>query len=800
MQLGINGFGRIGRVILRACLQKPDLEVEKRIKIFHEKVPANIPWQTAGVHYVIEASGMFTTLEKASGHLASESVRRVILTAPSVDVFMLILGVNDDKLEHSAPIVKVLEDSFGLAEGFVTSIHAMTPSLKPLDGLCLRGKHWRDHRSIHQNIIPAMTGACKALGKIIPKVKDKLGGLAFRVPIVNVSVLDITIRLNSNTTLQEIIKKVENASKTDLKGIIRISIDNAVSSDFIGETHSCILDADSSLQLKTNFFKLICWYENEYSYACRVIDTIVFIENLSRTVHYIPNAVTKKGSKQHTDCSRKEISSSISQDTGLKFNSSRNIVLKKPLSPQLSNKTQTSLTKRNEFFKIWNEERMLLKPDVRQNRNSFFHSCISITPKNIEQMDSVKAKDRLEMLKKEFSKMVNVTESLLKKSNVETFHSKTEYKKEKDLSENNIKLDNGREILSDCSNLTQNMGDCKSDGSPINDSRNCAIFDVVTQINKEGNKDKTKTCDDIKVAKTTPLVNENKSFEKQEPIENQMNSLKRKLLKTDALITIQDTSLVNKNEGNDKVIKSIRIKKEERDEKIQHANTSDKEFKSVIKTNSSVQISKKLISELNNTCKLYGNIKKSTSKSHLSVEQDCNELKCCEKKVVDLNFNKSIDNKFLPRDNEDIMKSLSIPDRISPERYSIVSDRTSKCGSPGNRSLTISNVETYSRKEDIYDKLDSVSGTDSNNSFQIHERKSQVLDLSDLTTSLEDIGRLDKICKIIEISDELSNKLFAALDSTDEIQITKKKWSFKDLCEKIKLDDFCDTVFGKSSI
>ncbi|KOB73761.1 Multivalent antigen sj97-GAPDH [Operophtera brumata] len=129
------------------------------------------------------------------GHLACDGVRRVIVTAPSVDVPMIILGVNENKL-GIAPIIKVLEDSFGVAEGFITSIHALTPSLKPLDGLCLRGKHWRDHRSILQNIIPASTGACKALGKIIPELKDKLSGLAFRVPIVNVSVLDLTIRAN----------------------------------------------------------------------------------------------------------------------------------------------------------------------------------------------------------------------------------------------------------------------------------------------------------------------------------------------------------------------------------------------------------------------------------------------------------------------------------------------------------------------------------------------------------------------------------------------------------------------------
>ncbi|XP_073961976.1 uncharacterized protein [Choristoneura fumiferana] len=241
INVGINGFGRIGRVIFRTCCQHPDIEVaaindpaielpyicylikfdsthgkykgnisyednvikinDHSIMVFHQKAPCDIPWQKADVQYVIEASGMFTNMEKASGHLASDGVRRVLVTAPSSDVPMLILGVNQDRISSDvkvvsctsstlyclAPIIKLLQDAFGVGEGFVTSIHAMTPSLKPLDGLCIRG-------NIHQNIIPAATGACKALGRIIPAVRDKLAGLAFRVPIVNVSVLDLCIR------------------------------------------------------------------------------------------------------------------------------------------------------------------------------------------------------------------------------------------------------------------------------------------------------------------------------------------------------------------------------------------------------------------------------------------------------------------------------------------------------------------------------------------------------------------------------------------------------------------------------
>ncbi|XP_047992123.1 glyceraldehyde-3-phosphate dehydrogenase-like isoform X3 [Leguminivora glycinivorella] len=263
IKVGINSFGRIGRVIFRTCTEHEDIEVSAindpaidleymcylmkfdsthgkfpgtvlhegdvikvnghSIKVFHHKAPADIPWQDAGVQYVVEASGMFTSVGKASGHLTSVGVRRVVITAPSADAPMLILGVNENTIQPDmkvvscasstlyclAPIIKVLEDAFGVDDGFVTSIHAMTPSLKPLDGLCVRGKHWRDHRSIVQNIIPAATGACRALGKIIPNCKDKLAGLAFRVPVVNGSVLDMTLR---SVTLQERSTKTKHHS------------------------------------------------------------------------------------------------------------------------------------------------------------------------------------------------------------------------------------------------------------------------------------------------------------------------------------------------------------------------------------------------------------------------------------------------------------------------------------------------------------------------------------------------------------------------------------------------------------
>ncbi|CAH2984003.1 unnamed protein product [Chilo suppressalis] len=746
--LGINGFGRIGRVILRACLQKPDFEItaindpaidvqyicylikydsthgkfngsvshnkdeiivnDKRIKIFHEKLPANIPWHAAGVHYVVESSGMFTTMEKASGHLANESVRRVIVTAPSVDVFMLILGVNDDKLHTGqkviscasstmyclAPIVKVLEDSFGVADGFVTSIHAMTPSLKPLDGLCLRGKvkHWRDHRSIHQNIIPAMTGACKALGKIIPKAKDKLCGLAFRVPIVNVSVLDITIRLNSNTTLQQIIQKVDKASNTELKGIIRISADNAVSSDFIGETHSCILDANSSLQLKANFFKLVCWYENEYSYACRVIDTIIFADNKFSYANTISNISNTEDNAQQTV---------FCHDESCLKRKDRQFVLKKPISSQLCSNTQPLVNKdaknENELYKIWKDEKSTSKPGLRQNENCFFHSCIAITPRNIEQMDSMKAQDRLELLKKEFSKMVNVTESLLKKSYVGSVHSKSDDKAIKHDYENNIELGKSCDVLSDKNKIIEKnkmYGDYKFCISALKErisskEEDCIKCHEVSNTNVQSDPN---TVEDLN-PKNVLLENYLRSNEKKDTTKAQtidpIDSAKGSNLETTEVHTVQvQTSTVNKIEGE--------LSKAKCDNKNTKSKITDKEVRSFVKTNSSVQISKKLISEMNNTCKLYKNVKNSESKLRLTIKRDINELKYTDKRVADRSFNTTVninmhDSQSLAHNEEYLNKPLPKTNGISPERYSIISDRTSKCGSPDSRKKITSN-------------------------------------------------------------------------------------------------------------
>ncbi|XP_039756657.1 uncharacterized protein LOC120631241 [Pararge aegeria] len=718
-RIGINGFGRIGRVIFRTCMESKDLEVtaindpaidieyicylikfdsthgkfksavtfsdgeisinDKKIKVFCEKLPSNIPWQSADVQYVVEASGMFTNLEKASGHLASGNVKRVIVTAPTVDVPMLLLGVNMEQIhaEHKviscasstlyclAPIVKILEDNYGVSEGFITSIHAMTPSLKPLDGLCLKGKHWRDHRSIHQNIIPAATGACKALGKIIPSVKDKLTGLAFRVPIVNVSVLDITVRLNKNTTMQDIIKCVEMESKLTMRSIIKISKDQEVSSDFLGDENSCILDVNSSLQLNQKFFKLICWYENEYSYACRVVGSIKYSEENRYKIPFdriisskpIPDFKTEHVISDCHAVKRQKILFSASKKTGILAKSlEQQINIKRPL-PHISlgsNQAPLGEIKQcNEIFKVWNDEEPVSRHLLKENKKSLFQSCMTLGGTNASQSQKnnfAKTKERLDQVKKEFSKMVDMTENLLKKSS--------------------------QEIIRCNDNFEPNYFSHKTDLGSINPCKKLIKHDI------------------------------------QHDEERQLNNYSE----------------------NDRV----RINTKEDFEKPAMSDLSDRELKVTYINPESSQL------ETN----------KSTNK---------NEIR---KKII-----------------EGILKILtadSMEDKMPP---SLVNTDTTISTREANKSL------------DIYDKIDSVSATDSENSFQINEKTSQVIDIKDLTSSTEDLDRLDKICRIIEISDEMSDKLFSVLDHND-INTKQKPWSFKDLCERLKLDEFCNSVFG----
>ncbi|KAH9633891.1 hypothetical protein HF086_002922 [Spodoptera exigua] len=883
IKVGINGFGRIGRVIFRTCLQNSDIEMnvdreirvyERRgmlswnknqlVKVFREKLPPSVPWHTAGVQYVIEASGMFTSLEKASGHLACDGVKRVIVTAPSIDVPMIIIGVNDHKIS-TAPIVKVLEEKYGVTEGFITSIHAMTPSLKPLDGLCLRGKHWRDHRSIHQNIIPASTGACKALGKIIPQVKDKLTGLAFRVPIVNVSVLDLTVKLESDTNLADIIKAVEEASQSYLQNIIKVSNEEAVSSDFSGDSHSCILDADSSLQLKPNFFKIICWYENEYSYACRVLDSIFFSEKqllkpskLPCKTTFIRAKVKKQDDVQETERNKiqcnvavtgaHKISGSSSQETTIKRKPiTRLAMLRKPLTLHNSEGVSTAANcnrgtkKRNELFKIWDDNNDAQKTAVRSNRSSLFHSCMAFAPKNTETENCLNAQERLENVKKEFCKMANITEDLLKKSYINKMQpgntDKTTLKEAKtdgDVGKHS-KIDDNKTFVPPISNeifkvcgdfkkrvMKRHAVDCSKEeincSSPGDRNKNISDYYMTGEVKKSVcNKSmRLAPSQDETVTKKTSTNNlsqfinspntandlihnankcskDDKPFSFQNQIANTTINLFEKYDDTnspsDNIAGLSDS--ISEVPDVDSATESITLKDaiEEKEVPVRATEDDDEHLeKDTCSTHSSTTIANKsdIADKENYTdfCKYLHN----KNYNMLVIDE---ELK---KRNIIILENSSRDKDI---ESEISLRVSSFNNKLIPEPVILIPDETSGYCSPGETLTSVSIGNRKRHKPDLYDKLDSASGTDSNNSFEINERKSQVIHITDLTNSLDDLARLDKICRIIEISDELSDKLFSSLEQSNLIE--HKKWSFRDLCERIQLDDFCNKVFGKTS-
>jgi len=259
----------------------------KVIKIFTTKNPAEIPWGDAGVEYVVESTGVFTTIEKASLHLQG-GAKKVVISAPSADAPMYVMGVNESSYTKDvnvmsnascttnclAPLAKVINDNFGIEEALMTTIHSFTATQKTVDGPS--AKKWRDGRAASTNIIPASTGAAKAVGKVIPALAGKLTGMAFRVPTPNVSVVDLTVRTVKETSYEEIKKVLKEASEGDLKGVLAYTEDSVVSTDFNGDPASSTFDAEAGMELSSRFFKLISWYDNEVGYSSRVIDLICY--------------------------------------------------------------------------------------------------------------------------------------------------------------------------------------------------------------------------------------------------------------------------------------------------------------------------------------------------------------------------------------------------------------------------------------------------------------------------------------------------------------------------------------------
>ena len=323
VKVGINGFGRIGRLVFRAAMANPSVEVVgindpfidleymeymlrydsvhgqfkgdisvkdgkfvvngQSISVYAAMKPEEIPWSKCGAEYIVESTGVFTTTEKASAHLVG-GAKKVIISAPSADAPMFVMGVNQDKYNKDmkvvsnascttnclAPLAKVINDNFGIVEGLMTTVHSTTATQKTVDGPSK--KDWRGGRAAATNIIPSSTGAAKAVGKVIPELNGKLTGMSFRVPTVDVSVVDLTCRLEKAASYDEIKAVMKAASENELKGILGYTEDAVVSTDFITDPRTSIFDAGAGIALNPNFVKLVAWYDNEWGYSNKVVD------------------------------------------------------------------------------------------------------------------------------------------------------------------------------------------------------------------------------------------------------------------------------------------------------------------------------------------------------------------------------------------------------------------------------------------------------------------------------------------------------------------------------------------------
>jgi len=331
MKIGINGFGRIGRIVLRAILEREDVEVVaindlldpahlaylfeydsvhgryqgkvsveegflvidgQRIRVTAERDPAQINWGAVQVDVVAECTGIFTTIEQANGHIVA-GAKKVVISAPSADAPMFVMGVNHSEVKRDdlivsnascttnclAPLAKVLEDHFGIAEALMTTVHATTSTQFTVDSPSR--KNFRIGRSAMANIIPSSTGAAKAVGKVIPSLAGKITGMAFRVPTTDVSVVDLTVKLNQPTSYEAIKIAFREAAEGSLKGVLAYTEDAVVSQDFVGDKHTCIFDAGAGIELNSTFFKLIAWYDNEVGYSNKLIDLAQHIHSIN---------------------------------------------------------------------------------------------------------------------------------------------------------------------------------------------------------------------------------------------------------------------------------------------------------------------------------------------------------------------------------------------------------------------------------------------------------------------------------------------------------------------------------------
>ena len=332
-KIAINGFGRIGRLVLRAIASRDDVECVaindpfltvdyakymfeydsihgrfkgevavdgdylvvngKKIRFFAEKDPSLLPWSEVGAEYIAEATGVFTSYDKAKAHLDA-GAKKVVVTAPGKEMPMFVMGVNEDTYTTDmnivsnascttnclAPLAKVVNDKFGIESGLMTTVHSTTATQLTVDGSSK--KDWRGGRAASYNIIPSSTGAAKAVGEVIPTLKGKLTGMSFRVPTLDVSVVDLTCNLRTKTTYDEIVTEIKRACDNELKGIMSYTDEMVVSSDFIGDPHTCIFDIKAGIMLTDTFVKLVAWYDNEWGYSNKVVDLIAHMYKVDK--------------------------------------------------------------------------------------------------------------------------------------------------------------------------------------------------------------------------------------------------------------------------------------------------------------------------------------------------------------------------------------------------------------------------------------------------------------------------------------------------------------------------------------
>jgi glyceraldehyde 3-phosphate dehydrogenase len=330
IKIGINGFGRIGRIAFRVAMTRPNIEVVgindlldvehlayllkydsvhgkfdgtvevkngnlivngKEIRITAERNPEDLKWDAVGAEIVLDCTGIFTTLEGAGKHITA-GAKKVAISAPSADAPMFVMGVNHKEITAAntvvsnascttnclAPLAKVINDKFGIVEGLMTTVHATTATQLTVDGPSR--KDWRGGRSALANIIPSSTGAAKAVGKVIPSLNGKLTGMAFRVPTPDVSVVDLTVRTEKSATWAEVKAALKEASENELAGVLGYTEEAVVSQDFVSEPRTSVFDADASIALNDNFFKLVSWYDNEFGYSTKLVDLATYIANV----------------------------------------------------------------------------------------------------------------------------------------------------------------------------------------------------------------------------------------------------------------------------------------------------------------------------------------------------------------------------------------------------------------------------------------------------------------------------------------------------------------------------------------